>query len=92
MLIVSDGNLEAANKAAEDITVKGQRSVALKADVTNEEEVLEIVAAAINDFDRINILVNESGIVRDAMLHQMTDEQWDAVVHRNIQLHPRVSQ
>lgn len=37
MLIVSDGNLEAANKAAEDITVKGQRSVALKADVTNEE-------------------------------------------------------
>jgi len=40
-----------------------------------------MVEAAINEFDKVDILVNNAGIVRDAMLHKMTNEQWDAVIN-----------
>ena len=80
-IAVNDINLEPAGKVAQDIKAMGQRATALQADVANCEEVTKMVEATIWEFDKVDILVNNAGIVRDALLHRMTDEQWDAVIN-----------
>jgi NAD(P)-dependent dehydrogenase (short-subunit alcohol dehydrogenase family) len=43
-----------------------------------------MVDTAVKKFGTVDILVNNAGIVRDAMLHKMTDEQWDQVIEVNL--------
>jgi NAD(P)-dependent dehydrogenase (short-subunit alcohol dehydrogenase family) len=43
-----------------------------------------MVDTAIREFGTVDILVNNAGIIRDAMLHKMTDEQWDQVIDVNL--------
>jgi NAD(P)-dependent dehydrogenase (short-subunit alcohol dehydrogenase family) len=43
-----------------------------------------MVDTALREFGKVDILVNNAGIVRDAMLHKMTDEQWDQVIEVNL--------
>ena len=40
----------------------------------------KVVGAAVENFSRIDVLVNNAGFTRPAMLHKMTEEQWDAVL------------
>lgn len=55
-----------------------------KVDVSNQENVEEMVKFAVDQFGTVDILVNNAGITRDAMLHKMTDEQFDAVINVNL--------
>ena len=41
---------------------------------------MQLIRVAFDRFDRIDVLVNNAGINRDAMLHKMSDDQWDAVI------------
>ena len=50
------------------------------ADVTNRAEVKSAVDATIQKFGKIDILINNAGIIRDALVHKMTEEQWDRVL------------
>jgi len=60
-------------------TVKGYHL-----DVTNREEVSSSVLKVKEDFGRIDILINNAGITRDALLVKMTEEQWDKVIDVNL--------
>src|SRR5512147_2676200 len=42
------------------------------------------VAQVVKELGPVDILVNNAGITRDAMLHRMTKENWDAVIHTNL--------
>lgn len=59
--------------------VKGYRSNA--ADHTAAEE---LVAAVVNDFGSLDIVVNNAGITRDGLLMRMSEEQWDEVLNSNL--------
>lgn len=50
------------------------------ADVTNRAEVKSAVDATIQRFGKIDILINNAGIIRDALVQKMTEEQWDKVI------------
>jgi 3-oxoacyl-[acyl-carrier protein] reductase len=50
------------------------------ADVSSPADVERVVAAAISDTSRLDILVNCAGILRDAVVWKMTDSDWDAVI------------
>ena len=54
-----------------------------KVDVTSKEEVETAVAAIMEDHGRIDILINNAGIIRDKSFMKMTEEQWDAVMQVN---------
>ena len=60
------------------------RAVPVAVDVTSRIEVEEAVAAVTAEFGRIDVLVNNAGIVRDKRLFAMEEEDWDAVVATNL--------
>ncbi|QCO19517.1 SDR family oxidoreductase (plasmid) [Azospirillum brasilense] len=62
----------------------GARAVPVAVDVTSRIEVEEAVAAVAAEFGRIDVLVNNAGIVRDKRLFAMEEEDWDAVVATNL--------
>lgn len=63
---------------------KGVRSLILRADVSNTDEVDNLVKKAIEKFGRIDVLVNNAGITRDGLLMRMKEEDFDRVVEINL--------
>ena len=71
---------QAAEEVVKEIEGLGRRAVAVGADVATAEGAEKVVGAAVEKFSRIDVLVNNAGFTRPAMLHKMTEEQWDAVL------------
>jgi 3-oxoacyl-[acyl-carrier protein] reductase/2-hydroxycyclohexanecarboxyl-CoA dehydrogenase len=70
---------------AEEVAASlGAGSFALAADLSVRAEAETVVPAAWERFGALDVLVNNAGITRDAMLHKMSDEQWDAVIALNL--------
>jgi gluconate 5-dehydrogenase len=70
---------------AEEIRELGQRSLAVTADVTQPEQVEEMVTQVVEAFERIDILVNSAGIVA---LHPTVDfpvEEWEQIMRVNVE-------
>ena len=80
-VVVADRDSEAAEATAKEI---GHAAIAMRLDVTNEDQVRAVVADTLARFDRIDILVNNAGIMRKAYVKDMAEELWDAVVDVNL--------
>jgi Dehydrogenases with different specificities (related to short-chain alcohol dehydrogenases) len=76
------GALDEATAALRE--VEGARVIPVAVDVTSRAEVNEAVAMVAAEFGRIDVLVNNAGIVRDKRFLTMEDEDWDAVVATNL--------
>ena len=63
---------------------KGAESLILKADVSKTEEVENVVKQAIENFGKIDVLVNNAGITRDMLLMRMKEEDFDKVIEINL--------
>ena len=81
---VSDIDEETVNRTAEDIKALGCRSLAIKADVSSSDSVSSMVAAFLETFGKIDILINNAGITRDTLLLRMKEADWDAVLSVNL--------
>ena len=64
--------------------IEGARAMQAAVDVTSRDQVEEAVAKVATAFGRIDVLVNNAGIVRDKRLLSMEEEDWDAVVATNL--------
>jgi 3-oxoacyl-[acyl-carrier protein] reductase len=73
-----------ANEVVEEIKQAGGTAVALKADVTNADDVGTLVEETINHFGRLDVLVNNAGITRDTLMMRMKEEDFDAVIESNL--------
>ncbi len=69
-----------AMEVVEMIKAMGRKAVAVKGNVAAKGEAEKIVQTAIDNFGKIDILVNNAGATKTAMLHKMTEDQWDEVV------------
>ena len=67
-----------------EVKAKGVDSLYVQVDVTNPESVQAMVAKAVEAFGRIDVLINNAGITKDAMMKKMTKEAWDAVIGVNL--------
>lgn len=70
----------AAEEVCELIRDMGQRAIAVRADVRDQQQVDAMIAAVRDQLGSIDILVNNAGVVADQYLAFMKDEQWDTVV------------
>ena len=52
--------------------------------VTDRPAIKEFIAKIVAEYGRIDILINNAGITKDALLQRMTEEQWDAVIDVNL--------
>lgn len=83
-VILSDYNLESLNETAKNFSTSGYKFKAIHCDVTNNEEVQNLINSTFEEFGRIDILINNAGITKDTLLVRMKEEQWDSVLATNL--------
>ena len=79
--VSSKTNVEELKKEFDEYKVE---TLILKADVSNKEEVEELVKKAIDKFGKIDVLVNNAGITKDNLLMRMSEEEFDKVIEINL--------
>jgi NAD(P)-dependent dehydrogenase (short-subunit alcohol dehydrogenase family) len=62
------------------ISAAGGKAIANGADVSDHEAAKALIGSAIQQFGRLDVLVNVAGILRDRMVFNMTEQEWDDVV------------
>lgn len=72
------------NELKNEFDKYGVQSLIIKADVSNAEEVDNVVKKAIEKFGKIDVLVNNAGITRDTLLMRMKEEDFDKVIEVNL--------
>jgi 3-oxoacyl-[acyl-carrier protein] reductase len=83
-IVSNDNSFLAAEELSEKIKDKGGKAIPVKADVTQADEVEQMFEKTIAKFGKVDILVSNAGVKRDAPIHTMTEDQWDDVI--NVQL------
>jgi 3-oxoacyl-[acyl-carrier protein] reductase len=79
-VVVSDIDPEPAKEAVGAILAAGGQAISLAGDVTDRAFPDLIVNTAIEKFGGLDIIVNNAGYTWDAVIHKMTDEQWEAIL------------
>lgn len=78
------GNDVAANATVEEAKALGVKAVAMKFDVSDALLVEASVAKIMEEFGRIDVLVNNAGITRDGLFMRMSSENWLSVINTNL--------
>jgi NAD(P)-dependent dehydrogenase (short-subunit alcohol dehydrogenase family) len=69
-----------AQLVVDEITAEGGKAVASGADISDHGSAEELIKSAINEFGQLDVLVNVAGILRDRMIFNMTEQEWDDVI------------
>ena len=79
-------NADAAHELVSEMVARhpGQRCLAFQCDIADTDKSREMAKGVIGAFGRLDALVNNAGITRDAALGRMRREQWDAVMATNL--------
>lgn len=81
-------NYQSSESAAEDvraaICAEGGEAMTFRADVSDQTQVKELIDAATKTFGPVEILVNNAGITRDALLMRMNEADWSDVLRTNL--------
>lgn len=83
-IVIADVQVEAARKVAAEIKEIGRQAIVVKTDVTNANDVDEMVKASLETFGRIDILVNDAGVNVLKLIQDMEEEDWDKVLNVNL--------
>ena len=81
-LVDRDG--EGAARTADAVGRAGGAALAVTADVTDAPAIQRAVEAVVAEWGRLDVLVNNAGIVRDATLGKVTDDDWTATLDVNL--------
>ncbi|MEM6345449.1 MAG: 3-oxoacyl-ACP reductase FabG [Bacteroidota bacterium] len=76
--------LDSGAETAAKLAAEGAKIFFQKVDVTSRKETQEAVDAIMTQHGRIDILINNAGIIRDRSFMKMTDDEWNSVVNVNI--------
>jgi 3-oxoacyl-[acyl-carrier protein] reductase len=79
-VVVSDIDAEPADEAVGAIHRAGGQALSIAGDVTSKDFPKTLVDAALQKFGGLDIIVNNAGYTWDAVIHKMTDEQWEAIL------------
>jgi NAD(P)-dependent dehydrogenase (short-subunit alcohol dehydrogenase family) len=86
LVVVNDVG-EAADRVAAEITASGAVAIASRGDVADWSYGERLVRTAVQEFGRLDALVNNAGLVRDRMLVNMSEEEWDVVLRVDLKGH-----
>jgi 3-oxoacyl-[acyl-carrier protein] reductase len=83
-IAVVDFNEETGQRSVQEISALQGSAIYIKTDVAKRAQVDEMIKRVKQQFGRIDILLNNAGILRDAQLLKMSEEQFDAVIAVNL--------
>lgn len=82
--VVVDIDGEAARQVSESLVDQGHDSLAIACNVADRAQVSALFRQITDHFGRLDVLVNNAGITRDAAFLKMTDDQWNQVIDVNL--------
>ncbi|MDD3655045.1 MAG: SDR family NAD(P)-dependent oxidoreductase [Desulfotomaculaceae bacterium] len=83
-VVVNDINFENAIRVADEIKAAGGEVICIIADITNRDQVKDMINRTVDEFGSIDILVNNAGIAKDKGFLKMSEEDWDTVLNVNL--------
>lgn len=83
-VIACDINADQAQETAQMVSSGGGEAMGFQVDVRDKPSIARMVEAVVARYGRVDCLVNNAGIVQDATIKNMTDEQFDSVVDINL--------
>ncbi|MFH0771189.1 MAG: 3-oxoacyl-[acyl-carrier-protein] reductase [Candidatus Omnitrophota bacterium] len=83
-IAICDVNQEALEATKKEIEGLGRRAEIFAVDVTNLQQVEEMVNKILDKFQKVDILVNNAGITRDALIVRMSERDFDQVIAVNL--------
>lgn len=83
-VVVTDVDLEGAQRVAQEIEGLGRKAKAIQADVSQREAVQRLVSEAVSVFGQIDILVNNAGIIRRGTFVEHSSQDWEKVLGVNL--------
>jgi NAD(P)-dependent dehydrogenase (short-subunit alcohol dehydrogenase family) len=78
-VLVCDINIESAQEVVAEIKAIGKEAIAVQTDVRKAADCANMVKTAVETYGTVDILVNNAGLLRDALIHKMTEDEWDLV-------------
>jgi NAD(P)-dependent dehydrogenase (short-subunit alcohol dehydrogenase family) len=69
-----------AQQAVDEMAAAGGKAIASGADISDHVAAEDLIKTAISEFGRLDVLVNVAGILRDRMVFNMTEQEWDDVI------------
>ncbi|MCR2043315.1 3-oxoacyl-[acyl-carrier-protein] reductase [Anaerosalibacter massiliensis] len=84
IIITYNSSEEKALEVIKEVENNGVKGLAIKADVSTEEDVKNMMKTIKNQFDSVDILVNNAGVTKDNLLLRMKTEEWDKVMDTNL--------
>lgn len=83
-VVVNDVVGDRVRSVAEELQALGTSALGVEADVSRTEGAEALIARTLEEFGRVDILVNNVGIARDRYLAKMSEEEWDEVLRVNL--------
>ncbi len=77
-------NEEKLKETADEITAAGGTAAIYPCDVTDSAAVQKVVETVAEQWEKLDIIVNNAGITRDTLIPRMSDEEWDDVIATNL--------
>lgn len=84
VIIGYNSNYEAAEKVRKKIIERGGYGEIIKINVQNRDDVKCSFESIIEKHGKVDILINNAGVIKDSALAFMKDEQWDSVINVNL--------
>jgi NAD(P)-dependent dehydrogenase (short-subunit alcohol dehydrogenase family) len=83
-IVVGDLRLDLADAVADSLKEAGGEALALRLDVTDEDQIDVVVEETLNRFGRLDVLVNNAGVDVTVPIDELTVDQWDRIVAVNL--------
>jgi 3-oxoacyl-[acyl-carrier protein] reductase len=84
VIINYSSSMENANKVVSEINSFGGKAYPLQADISDENSVNELIKTVLEKNNKIDVLVNNAGITKDALLMRMKTDDWQKVLDLNL--------
>jgi len=84
IVVLGARRVERIKSLADELTAKGGKALAIATDVTDREQVKKLVDTAVQQFGRIDVIINNAGLMPQSLLERLKTDEWDRMIDVNL--------